>query len=144
MENIIIYINKKIDKEYKKYLLENIKSKNFTITFQEEKDMFSDLNELANKLSLKELQRVIVIDDFGTLPFMIMAQKKGVVVAQVSDYHSGRMTIEHNNSNVLSLGFAIIAKENMMDVINVYLNATFEAGRHMVRINMLENILEGE
>ncbi|WP_339030162.1 RpiB/LacA/LacB family sugar-phosphate isomerase [Spiroplasma endosymbiont of Cantharis nigra] len=144
MNKIIVYINNKIDKEYENFLLENIKSQNFDITFQKEISIFNDLNKLSDNLNQKKLDRVIVIDDFGTLPFMIMAQKKGVVVAQISDYHSGKMTIQHNNSNVLSLGFSIIGKENMLNVIDAYLSATFEAGRHMVRINMLENMLEGQ
>ncbi|WP_084676598.1 RpiB/LacA/LacB family sugar-phosphate isomerase [Spiroplasma taiwanense] len=57
------------------------------------------------------MNRVIFIDDYGTLPFLIMAKNKGIVVAQISDFHSSRMTIQHNNPNVLSLGYKIIAKK---------------------------------
>ncbi|AHI53019.1 RpiB/LacA/LacB family sugar-phosphate isomerase [Spiroplasma culicicola] len=144
MEKVIIHINKNIDDVYKHYLLENIKNDNFDIIFEESKNEFSDYLQLVKKLQLKEISRVIVIDEFGSLPFMVIAKHKSIVVAQISDFHSARMTIQHNNSNVLSLGFKILAKESMVDIINSYFAAHFEAGRHMVRINMLENLLEGE
>ncbi|ARU90987.1 Ribose 5-phosphate isomerase B [Spiroplasma clarkii] len=144
MENISIYINKACPQAYRDYLLKNIKATNFQLKVIEEKDQFNDLVSLAQQIQKQEIARAIIIDEFGTLPFLVMGKFKKVVVAQISDHHSARMTIQHNNSNVLAVPFQVMAVENMVDIINTYLTANFEAGRHMVRINMLDVILKEE
>ncbi|QEH61470.1 galactose-6-phosphate isomerase subunit LacA [Spiroplasma chinense] len=144
MEKIVISYANKIEKAYIEHIKNNVKNKNFELIYEENSGSVEEYLELVKKIQNKEIGRVISIEEFGTLPFMVMAKNKGIVVAQISDHHSSRMTIQHNNSNVLSLGYKIMAKENMVDIIETYLGAHFEAGRHMVRINMLENILEGE
>ncbi|AKX34318.1 galactose-6-phosphate isomerase subunit LacA [Spiroplasma litorale] len=144
MEKLLIYTKKDIDLKYLDFIKQGVVNNKFAFIYQNEVDFFSDMESLAKKIQNKEIDRIIVLDEFGSLPFMILSKFKKIVVAQISDYHSAKMTIKHNNSNVLSLGYKILAKENLLNIINSYLNSKFEAGRHMVRINMLENLLEEE
>ena len=45
----------------------------------------------------------------------------------------------HNNANILSLGARFIAKEDIIDIISLWLSEPFEGGRHEQRIKKLDN-----
>lgn len=62
---------------------------------------------------------------------------KGIRAAHVTDSFSARMTKMHNNANVICLGERITGLEIASDIVNAYLNAEFEGGRHEGRVNKL-------
>ena len=64
---------------------------------------------------------------------------KGIRAAVVSDTCSAKMSRKHNNANVLCLGARIVGEELAKDIVDIWLNASFEAGRHEKRIEMIEN-----
>ena len=59
---------------------------------------------------------------------------KGIRAAHVTDSFSARMTKMHNNANVICLGGRITGPEIASDIIEAYLNAKFEGGRHAKRV----------
>jgi galactose-6-phosphate isomerase len=105
---------------------------------------FESLVKLGHDLSKQEISRGIAIDEYGNLPFMVLPKIKNVVCAQISDSYSAHMTMEHNGSNALALGYKLLTKENMLQILNLYLDEKFAAGRHMVRINMMCELQKGE
>jgi ribose 5-phosphate isomerase B len=48
---------------------------------------------------------------------------------------TAEMARKHNNANVLSLGARILDEESVYSIIKVFLENTFEGGRHQNRIN---------
>jgi ribose 5-phosphate isomerase B len=44
---------------------------------------------------------------------------------------------QHNNANVLALPARFISEKETIDIIDAYLNAEFEGGRHLKRINKI-------
>ncbi len=62
---------------------------------------------------------------------------KGIRAAHVTDSFSARMTKMHNNANVICLGERITGLEIASDIVEAYLNAKFEGGRHEERVNKL-------
>ena len=62
---------------------------------------------------------------------------KGIRAAHVTDSFSARMTKMHNNANVICLGERITGLEIASDIVNAYLNAEFEGGRHEGRVNKI-------
>ena len=62
---------------------------------------------------------------------------KGIRAAHITDSFSARMTKMHNNANVICLGERITGLEIASDIVNAYLNAEFEGGRHEGRVNKL-------
>ena len=50
------------------------------------------------------------------------------------------MSRKHNDSNVLALGARTTDYEEIEKIINVWLSTQFEGGRHLDRINKLENV----
>ncbi len=73
----------------------------------------------------------------GTGIGMSMAANKvdGIRAAHVTDTYSARMTKEHNNANVICLGERITGCDLALEIVNAYLNAEFQSGRHQNRID---------
>ncbi len=81
----------------------------------------------------------------GTGIGMSIAANKinGIRAAHLTDSFSARMTKMHNNSNVICLGGRITGPEIASDIVEAYLNAEFQGGRHENRVNKimaLENL----
>ena len=49
-----------------------------------------------------------------------------------------RLSREHNNANVLSLGARFISEQEIYDIIETWLDEPFEGGRHQRRIDKLD------
>jgi len=49
-----------------------------------------------------------------------------------------KLSREHNNANILSLGARFMSKDELYDVIEMWLEEPFEGGRHQRRIDKLD------
>lgn len=86
----------------------------------------------------------IVICGTGIGISMAANKVKGIRCALCSDTFSARMTRIHNNSNMLALGARVIGVELAKEIVNAWLDAEFEGGRHQVRIDMITALEAGE
>ncbi len=64
---------------------------------------------------------------------------KGIRCALVRDSFSARLTKEHNNANVLALGGRVTGTELAADIIDSWMNAEFQGGRHQGRIDIISS-----
>ncbi len=70
---------------------------------------------------------------------MMAANKvKGIRCGVCSDTFSARMIREHNNANILSIGVRVVGEGLALDIVDAYLDAEFEGGRHATRVDMIE------
>ncbi|MGJ7920067.1 ribose 5-phosphate isomerase B [Neobacillus sp. LXY-4] len=78
----------------------------------------------------------------GTGIGMSIAANKinGVRAAVVSDTFSAQATREHNNSNVLCLGERVIGEGLALLIVDTWLNANFQGGRHQERIDQVSDL----
>ena len=78
----------------------------------------------------------------GTGIGMSMCANKfhGIRAAVCSDTYSARLTRNHNNANVLCLGARVIGECLAEDILDSFLAADFEGGRHQVRLDMMAEI----
>jgi ribose 5-phosphate isomerase B len=75
---------------------------------------------------------------------MMAANKvKGIRCGVCSDTFSARMIREHNNANMLSMGARVIGEGLALDIVDAFLGATFEGGRHGTRVDMITAIEAG-
>ena len=65
---------------------------------------------------------------------------KGIRAALCTTAEHAEMSRKHNDSNVLALGARTTAYEEIKNIIDVWLNTKFEGGRHLDRINKIENV----
>ena len=73
----------------------------------------------------------------------IVANKfPGVRAALATDEFMAQMAKEHNNANVLVLGGRVLAKDLAVKMVNVWLDSTYEAGRHQRRLDKISRLEE--
>jgi ribose 5-phosphate isomerase B len=61
----------------------------------------------------------------------------GVRAALCGDCFSAEMTRRHNDANVLCLGGRVTGTGLAIKIVEIFLNTTFEGGRHKRRVDML-------
>ena len=76
----------------------------------------------------------------GTGQGIMMAANKvrGIRCGVCSDTFSARMIRQHNDANMLSLGARVVGEGLALDIVDAFLNADFEGGRHATRVAMIE------
>jgi len=62
---------------------------------------------------------------------------KGIRAALCCDTFSAQRARQHNDANVLCLGEDVIEQDLALDMVKVYLAATFEGGRHLQRLEKI-------
>ena len=71
----------------------------------------------------------------------IVANKvPGIRCGHCSDTFSARMTKMHNHANVIAVGERIIGEGLMLDIVDAFLNAENEEGRHLRRVEKIRDI----
>lgn len=78
----------------------------------------------------------------GTGIGMSMCANKynGVRAACCSDTYSSKMTRVHNDANVLCMGARVIGPCLAFDILDAFLGAEYEGGRHAIRVAMMDEI----
>lgn len=65
---------------------------------------------------------------------------RGIRAAVCSDTYSARMTRCHNDANLICIGARVIGECLALDIVDAFLGAEFEGGRHEIRVKMIEDI----
>ncbi len=82
----------------------------------------------------------ILICGTGIGMSMCANKHKGIRAALCSDTYSAKMTRAHNDANLLCLGARVIGSCLAMDIVDAFLSAEFEGGRHALRVDMIKEI----
>jgi len=96
--------------------------------------------KVAEAVVSKEVDRGIIICGTG-IGISIAANKvKGIRAALCTDSYSAKMSMEHNNANVLARGGRILGEGLALDIVHTWVNAKFQGGRHERRVNKISDI----
>ena len=96
--------------------------------------------KVARLVSSGECDKGIVICTTG-IGISIAANKvRGIRCALCSEPLSAEMTRRHNNANMLAMGAGMIGKNMAERIVEVFLSAEFEGGRHERRVGLLDAI----
>jgi ribose 5-phosphate isomerase B len=95
--------------------------------------------KVAEAVSTGEFDFGILVCGTG-IGMSISANKvKGIRAALCNDLYTAHASREHNNANVLCMGGRVVGDEVAKEIVNTFLNAKFEGGRHERRINKIED-----
>tara|TARA_B100000287_G_scaffold67464_1_gene58990 strand:- start:250 stop:690 length:441 start_codon:yes stop_codon:yes gene_type:complete len=94
----------------------------------------------ANAVSNDPESKGIILGGSGQGEAMAANRVKGVRAAV---FYNGpdeiiKLSRQHNNANILSLGARFMSEEEMHKIIEVWLSTDFESGRHQRRIEKLD------
>jgi ribose 5-phosphate isomerase B len=84
----------------------------------------------------------IVLGGSGNGEAMAANRFRGVRCALCWNETSARLAKEHNNANVISIGARMVDEKEALKIVSTWLNAEFEGGRHIQRIEKLDHIGE--
>jgi ribose 5-phosphate isomerase B len=96
------------------------------------------IRPVAQSVSRGESERGIVLGGSGNGEAMAANRFKGVRCALCWNVESARLARQHNDANVISLGQRMISETDALEIVRVWLEAEFEGGRHVRRIQMLD------
>lgn len=109
-------------------------------TYSEESVDYPDYAiPLAESVARGEEKFGILICGTG-IGMSIAANKvKGIRASLCDSKYSARCAREHNDANVLCLAGRVLKEELAKEIVNVWLNTSFLAGRHKIRIDKIIN-----
>ena len=94
----------------------------------------------ARAVAAGDCPRGIVICTTG-IGISIAANKhKGIRAAVCSDPYSAAKAREHNNANIITLGGRVLGVDLACTIVDAFLQASFEGGRHQKRIDKITNL----
>ena len=129
-------------KHLKEEIKEYLSAKGYEITdYTDEKNDICNISyKISEAVTKGEIEKGIILDDFGIAPFMICSKQKGIVCAQVADEHSAKMTRDHNNTSIITIGYEITGEALAKSICNVFAESNYSGGRHQVRVDMLNKM----
>lgn len=95
--------------------------------------------KVAKAVSEKRYPKGILLCGTGLGMSMTANRFAGVRAALCSDIFSARMSRVHNDANILVLGGRIIGDVLACELVQTFLETDFEGGRHLERIQSMEN-----
>ena len=69
---------------------------------------------------------------------------KGVRAAVCSEPYSAKLTRMHNDANIIAFGARVVDEKTAENIVDEFLNAEYEGGRHQKRVDMITAIENGE
>lgn len=92
----------------------------------------------AARVASGDCQLGIILCGTGQGIMMAANKVKGIRCGVCSDSFSARMIRQHNNANMLSIGERVVGAGLALDIVEAFLGAEFEGGRHATRVDMIE------
>lgn len=96
--------------------------------------------KVARKVSSGEAEKGILFCGTGIGMSIVANKFPGVRAALATDSFMAQMAKEHNNANILVLGGRVLDKEIAREMVGVWLDATYEGGRHQNRLDKIAAI----
>ncbi len=82
----------------------------------------------------------ILICGTGIGMSMCANKHRGIRAALCGDTYSAKMTRRHNDANLLCMGARVIGSCLALDIVDSFLAAEYEGGRHAIRVGMMMDI----
>jgi len=82
----------------------------------------------------------IVLGGSGQGEQMAANKVHGVRAALCNDLYTARLSRQHNDANVLSIGGRIVAAGLASEILELWLTTPFEGGRHEARVAQIADI----
>jgi len=128
--------------QLKKDMIDHLQGKDIVVTdLGAENDKSTAYPEYALRVSkgIVEGQFDIGLLLCGTGAGMCMAANKvrGIRAVVCSDPYTAQLSRAHNDANVLCMGARVVGGELAKTILDAFLEAQFEGGRHQPRIDMI-------
>lgn len=103
-------------------------------------DFVDSATAVAHDLLEHDGSQGFAFDGYGVGSYMAATRVKGIVAANISDERSAYMTREHNNARMVCMGPKVVGPELALRIVDEFLAADYAAGRHQIRVDMLNKM----
>ena len=94
--------------------------------------------KLGHRIKSKKSDVGILVCGSGTGMAISANKIKSIRAAVCYNLKSTRLSRQHNNANIISLGSRLINKKLSFKLVEIFLNTKFEGGRHLKRIKKIQ------
>lgn len=91
----------------------------------------------AEAVARGDCDQGIILGGSGNGEAMVANKVSGIRCAVCWSRQTAQLAREHNNANMISMGQRTISLETALDIVQTWLSATFEGGRHIRRLNQI-------
>jgi ribose 5-phosphate isomerase B len=92
---------------------------------------------LSNRVKSKKSDIGILVCGSGTGMAMSANKIKGIRAAVCYNLRSTRLSRQHNDANIISIGSRLTKKNTALKLVSVFLKTKFEGGRHLRRVKKI-------
>jgi ribose 5-phosphate isomerase B len=96
------------------------------------------IRPVAEAVARGEFERGVVLGGSGNGEAITANRVKDIRCALCWNVESARLARQHNNANMLSLGQRMMTLEIALEIVRVWLETSFEGGRHQRRIDLID------
>jgi ribose 5-phosphate isomerase B len=129
--------------EYKERIKEYLAERRHVV-----RDFGTDSNEpadyprfirpVAEAVARGECERGIVLGGSGNGEAMVANRVRGVRCALCWNAESAKLSREHNDANMISLGQRMMDLQTAIEIVRIWLETPFTGGRHERRVRMID------
>ncbi|MBP3900456.1 MAG: ribose 5-phosphate isomerase B [Blautia sp.] len=96
--------------------------------------------KVAKMVTSGEVDAGVLICGTGVGISLAANKVHGIRACVCSDPYTARLSKQHNNTNIIAFGARVIGIETAKMIVEEWLNAEYEGGRHQTRIDMITEI----
>ena len=135
--------------DMKNAIIEHLKEKGYEVkdfgTYSSERANYPVYGlRVAKAVASGECEKGILICGTGVGISLSANKVKGIRAVVCSDCYTAKLSKEHNNTNILAFGARVVGIDLAKMIVDSWLDAKFEGGRHQIRVDMLTAIENGE
>jgi ribose 5-phosphate isomerase B len=135
--------------EYKALIVEHLRGAGHEITdFGTDSTASVDyplfIRPVAEAVARGEFERGIVLGGSGNGEAIVANRVPGVRCTLCWNVETARLGRAHNDANVLSLGARMIARDDLLPIVDTWMTTPFDGGRHLRRIEMIDGDRGGD
>lgn len=131
--------------ELKNIIKAHLESKGYEVVdygaYSSERSNYPEFGEKVARAILNgEVERGVLICGTGVGISIAANKVKGIRAAVCSEPYTAQLVRRHNNAQIIAFGARVVGDEMAKMIVDSFLNAEFEGGRHQMRVDMITDI----
>ena len=95
---------------------------------------------VASMVASGDAERGVLVCGTGIGVAIAANKVAGIRAANCNEVEMARLSREHNNANVLTIGGRVVSAEKAYEILDTWLTTEFAGGRHQGRLDKIVNI----